>query len=784
MVRALNLGFPRMGANRDLKKLVEAHWAGKIDEQALIDGAAKIRAAHWKIQADAGIAAGQIPSNDFAFYDQMLDHIALFQVTPARYRDVAAKAGASVNELKTYFAMGRGHQNKDLGIDVPALEMKKWFDTNYHYMVPEFEANQTFSLASFVKPVAEFKEAKALGITTRPVIVGPITFLHLGKWARAANKESAAPASRLALLDALLPVYESLLQQLKEAGAESVQIDEPILTLDLPTEEYKPAYDRVYSRLGGILPILLASYFGRYGENLDRIVKGLKIQTLHADLVRAPEELDALVAFAKDAHVGLSLGLIDGRNIWKADLAAAKATVEKVLGQGLPADQLFVSPSCSLLHSPHSLAAEEKMNPVIKNWLAFAVEKLDEVVLLAKSLAPDTPSPEVQAALAQNRAANQDRAASKLIRNDQVQARMADLKDDLFNRAAPYPVRAKEQADKLKLPLFPTTTIGSLPQTKEIRMSRLKLKKGEMTEQAYDEFIGQEILGCIKKQEEWGLDVLVHGECERNDMVEYFGERLDGYVFSQNGWVQSYGSRCVKPPIIFGDVSRPKAMTVRWSKYAAERTEKPMKGMLTGPVTMLQWSFVRNDQPRKLTTYQLALAIRDEVVDLETAGIACIQIDEPAIREGLPLRRSDWATYLEWASAAFRLSAAGVQNATQIHSHFCYSDFNDIFPTIQSLDADVITIENSRSDLKLLKAFEQYGYQAGIGPGIYDIHSPRVPSVEEMKERVDAMLVFLKKELLWLNPDCGLKTRGWAETEAALKNLCTVARQCREAATA
>ncbi|KAJ3279363.1 hypothetical protein HK104_001535 [Borealophlyctis nickersoniae] len=764
MVTPTNLGFPRIGGNRELKKLVENYWSGKLDQKALLTGAKNLRAEHWKLQLDAGISQGHIPSNDFSFYDQVLDHLHLFGVIPQRYANLPS-------HLETYFAMGRGLQKPDQGVDVPAMEMKKWFDTNYHFIVPKFEPNQTFSLAS-TKPLDEYLEAKALGIQTRPVILGPVSFLHLGQ---AAKGHTFDP---ITLLDSLLPAYESLLTKLAEAGAEWVQLDEPILAFDLPQESYKAHYAKAYERLTRAAPglkVLLATYFGRLGENLN-IVAGLPISGLHVDLVRAPEELEPVLQVASKSNIVLSLGVINGRNIWKADLDAGIAIVNKAVGL-IGADRVFVGPSCSLLHSPHSLAAETKMDAAILDWLAFATEKLQEIVTISKAVKDGEAS--VAAALDANRKSLQSRRTSPLIHDPAVQSALKSVNPAMFTRKSPFAARWAVQQAKLHLPLFPTTTVGSFPQTKEVRVARQKLKKGEYTLETYNEFIKGEIEKCIKFQEEWGLDVLVHGEFERNDMVEYFGECLKGYVFSQNGWVQSYGSRCVKPPIIYGDVSRPKAMTVDWTVYAASRTTLPMKGMLTGPVTMLQWSFVRDDQPRKDTAFQLALAIRQEVGDLEAGKIPVIQIDEPAIREGLPLRKSDWAAYLEWAANAFLLSSTGVEDATQIHTHMCYSDFNDIFPTIAALDADAITIENSKSDLKLLSAFRTYSYTNSIGPGLYDIHSPRIPTEEEMSERLEEMLKYLDRKLVWVNPDCGLKTRGWKETEAALRGMCNVARKAR-----
>ncbi|TPX57529.1 5-methyltetrahydropteroyltriglutamate---homocysteine S-methyltransferase [Powellomyces hirtus] len=762
MVHATNLGFPRMGGNRDLKKLVENYWSGKLDEKSLLSGAKNLRAEHWNIQKSAGIQDGHIPSNDFSFYDQVLDHLHIFNVLPQKYQGLQFP-------LEAYFAMGRGLQKE--GIDVPAMEMKKWFDTNYHFIVPEFTANQEFSLRSR-KPIDEFLEAKALGIKTRPVLIGPISFLRLGKAAKGQNFDP------ISLLDRLVPVYETLLRELASAGAEWVQLDEPVLTFDLP-KEFKDLYAKAYAKLSAVsgIKILLANYFGRLGDNLD-IVANLPISGLHVDLVRAPEELDAVLKVAQDKSIVLSLGVINGRNIWKADLDAGIATVHRAVGV-IGSDKVLVAPSCSMLHSPHSLDAEIKMDEQIRDWLSFAVQKLDEIVVIAKAV--DQGEESVKAALTANRASMQARRTSPLIHDAKVQAEMKAVTEDMFKRKSPFPTRSAAQQAKLNLPSFPTTTVGSFPQTKEVRVARQKLKKGEWSKEEYEQFIKAETDKCIRFQETVGLDMLVHGEFERNDMVEYFGENLKGYVFSQNGWVQSYGSRCVKPPIIYGDVSRPEPMTVYWSKYAQSQTKKPMKGMLTGPVTMLQWSFVRDDQPRSDTAFQLALAIRKEVQDLEAAGIPAIQIDEPAIREGLPLRHSDWEAYLKWAARAFLLSSTGVEDTTQIHTHMCYSDFNDIFSTIQALDADAITIENSKSDLKLLNAFEKFGYTNGIGPGLYDIHSPRVPTEEEMADRLQEMLKYLKKDLVWVNPDCGLKTRGWPETERALHNMCRVAESFRKA---
>ncbi|KAI8904076.1 cobalamin-independent synthase [Gorgonomyces haynaldii] len=758
-IKSSNLGFPRMGDNRQLKKLVEQYWADKINEETLLQDAKNLRLSNLKIQADAGLDF--VPSNDASFYDHVLDHLFVFGAIPERYNSIA-------NKTDKYFAMGRGRQRD--GVDVPAMEMKKWFDTNYHYIVGEFNTTTKFSLFD-TKPLDQYLEAKAAGIQTRPVLLGPVSFLALGKEAH----DAPQGFSRLSLLESLLPVYAELLKKLADAGAEYVQLDEPILSLDRPAS-YKQLYTQAYTYLAQAAPslkFLIASYFGRYESNIDFILD-LPVYAIHLDLSRAPEELDTVLAKVP-AGLTLSLGVVNGRNVWKNNLAASIATVKKavaVLGQ----DRVIVAPSCSLLHSPHTLATEAKMDPTIKNWMSFAVEKVHEIVTISKAIVDPSS---VQAELTANAAAIESRRTSTLVHNPEVKAEVAAINPSMFKRQAPYAERIKAQQAKLNLPLFPTTTVGSFPQTKEVRVARQNFKKGTLSAEDYDAFIKAEIKKAVEFQERIGLDMLVHGEFERNDMVEFFGENLRGYVFSQFGWVQSYGSRCVKPPIIFGDVSRPLAMTVEVSKYAQSLTTRPMKGMLTGPVTMLQWSFVRDDQPRKDTTFQLALAIRKEVQDLAAAGIPAIQIDEPAIREGLPLRAVDHQAYLKWAVDAFLLSSTGVSNDVQIHTHMCYSDFNDIFEAIQALDADCITIENSKSDAKLLHAFEKHSYTNGIGPGLYDIHSPRVPPAQEMSDRLQAINKYIKNHLLWVNPDCGLKTRGWAETEAALSNMVNVAKQFR-----
>jgi len=760
MVLATNLGFPRMGANRALKRLVENFWSGKINESDLLTSAKKLREEHWLLQKNAGL--DHIPSNDFSFYDQVVDHSYAFGVIPARYKNLNPG-------LEVYFAMCRGLQKQ--GVDVSACEMKKWFDTNYHYIVPEFEPNQQFTLNS-TKIIGEYEEAKALGIETRPVILGPISYLTLGKPTRGAP-QGFEP---IQLLNRLLPLYKEVLSQLAAAGASWIQIDEPCLVLDLPStfeKEFASAYD-VLTKTSPRLKILIATYFERIGTNLDFIID-TPINAIHIDLVRAPGQLEPILK-RLPVTVSLSLGLVNGRNIWTTNLDFALAEAQKAV-DALGSDRVFVAPSCSLLHTPHSIQSEKKMDSEILNWLSFAVEKIKEIVTISKALNNGLQS--VQTELEANRKSIQSRQTSARIHNPIMQQKMKVLTPDMFRRKSPFHERQISQQQKLGLPLFPATTVGSFPQTKEVRAFRAKLKKGEINQAQYDDFINKEIEKCIRFQEEIGIDVLVHGEFERNDMVEFFGEKMQGYVMSENGWVQSYGSRCTKPPIIFGDISRSNPMTVEVLKYAQSLTNKPVKGMLTGPVTMLQWSFVRDDQHRKDTTFQLALAIREEVQDLEAAGISVIQIDEPAIREGLPLRNDDWNEYLNWAVDAFLLSSTGVNYSTQVHTHMCYSDFNQIIEAIQRLDADVITIENSRSDLKLLNAFEKHKYTNQIGPGLYDIHSPRVPSKEELRARLQEILKYIPKNLMWVNPDCGLKTRGWPEVEAALKNMTDVAKEFR-----
>jgi 5-methyltetrahydropteroyltriglutamate--homocysteine methyltransferase len=754
MVVAANLGFPRVGLNRELKKSIEAYWKGAAPVEALLDTAKMLKNRHWKLQAESGIDS--IPSNDFTLYDHVLDAICLFGAVPERYGKIEGNVS-----LDTYFAMARGSQ-KD-GRDVVAMEMTKWFDTNYHYIVPEFKVGQKFALCSD-KPVADFMEAKQAGFNTRPVLLGAVSFLLLGKI-------HGSEAETVDLLPELLPVYKEVLTKLKAAGATHVQIDEPCLVLDL-SDKARTAYKAAYAELANCgLEIMLTTYFGALGDNLE-LAASLPVSGVHVDLVRAPEQLDAVIKACSGKI--LSLGVIDGRNIWKNDLNKTLVMLQHA-AEKHGVDKLQIAPSCSLLHSPIDLAAETELDAEIKSWLAFATQKLTEIKLLANAVAGKKD----EKAFAENEMAIASKMTSLKIHSKAVSERMAGLNAAAANRISSFDKRIEKQRIALKLPLLPTTTIGSFPQTEEVRQMRAKFKAGTISEAQYDEFLAKATEQAIRWQEEIDIDVPVHGEFERNDMVEYFGEQLEGFAFTKNGWVQSYGSRCVKPPIIFGDVSRKQAMTVRWSAFAQSLTKRHVKGMLTGPVTILQWSFVRNDQPRADTCRQIALAIRDEVVDLERAGINIIQIDEPAIREGLPLRQADWKAYLNWAVESFRISASGVKDETQIHTHMCYSEFNDIIDSIADMDADVISIETSRSAMELLEAFVNFKYPNEIGPGVYDIHSPRVPKQAEMEFLLEKALKVLRPEQVWVNPDCGLKTRGWAEVRPALEAMVEAAKSMR-----
>lgn len=764
-----NLGYPRIGSQRELKKASEQYWAGTITAQQLMQTGSNIRLHNWLLQKNAGI--NLVPCNDFSFYDQVLDTSLMVGAIPRRYHDLMEDK--QLNPVDLLFAMARGYQKE--GYDITAMEMTKWFDTNYHYIVPEFTANQQFTLYN-TKVIHEFTEAKHHGIPAKPVMLGPVSYLMLGK-------EKEAGFHRLDLIKKLLPVYLEVLGKLEQAGAYYIQLDEPCLSLNLSASErqvFRKTYEEIKNKLPN-LRIILASYFECYGDNLPLAVT-LPVDVLHLDLVRCPSQLeDILATDLVHSRTILSLGLVDGRNIWRNNFERSLSFINRAIA-AIGVERIWIAPSCSLLHVPCDLDQETNdtvLTPEIKQWLAFAKQKIEEVVTL-KELATGENKEQTQAKLQQNITSFNNRKHSALIHNSAVKERVTAITEKDAVRNSPFSSRKIQQQAALQLPLFPTTTIGSFPQTAAVRNWRAQWKKGVLTREQYDALIAEETQKAIRWQEAIGIDVLVHGEFERNDMVEYFGEQLNGFVFSQNGWVQSYGSRCVKPPIIYGDVSRPAPITVHWTSYAQSLTHKPVKGMLTGPVTILQWSFVRDDQPRRETCTQIGLAIRDEVTDLEKAGIRVIQIDEPAIREGLPLRKENWEEYLRWAVRAFRIAASGVKDDTQIHTHMCYSEFNDIIRHIAGMDADVITIECSRSQMELLDAFAAFKYPNDIGPGVYDIHSPRVPSKEEMMLLMEKAKAVVPAENLWVNPDCGLKTRGWEETKAALLEMVATARELRQ----
>ena len=763
MTRTHNLGFPRIGVKRELKFALESYWKGQTSRDALQALGTDLRARHWADQAHLDLA----PVGDFAFYDQVLDMSFTLGNLPQRVQ------GFQGDALDNYFRVARGRSAESAeahahccGGGVAAGEMTKWFDTNYHYIVPEFDAATTFKLDAS-RLLAQLAEAQAQGVKAKPVIVGPVTYLALGK----AKDDS----DKLALLPRLLPVYAELLATLAAHGVEWVQIDEPVLVTELDAA-WQEAFGTAYAALNtGKVQLLLATYFGALKENLS-LAASLPVQGLHLDAINARDEVTTLIA-ALPADSVLSLGVINGRNIWKTDLTATLdwlAPVAQQLG-----DRLWIAPSCSLLHVPVDLGQEHKLDAEVKSWLAFAQQKLIELDVLARALRDGRAA--VRAELAVNAAAVEARRHSPRVHNPAVKAAVAAIDAKLGQRQSGYQHRAPQQAAHLQLPAFPTTTIGSFPQTAEIRHARSEYRAGRLDETGYRAAMQAEIARSVKEQEALGLDVLVHGEAERNDMVEYFGEQLDGYAFSQFGWVQSYGSRCVKPPILFGDISRPTAMTVEWITYAQSLTAKPMKGMLTGPVTILNWSFVRDDQPRAVSCRQLALAIRQEVLDLERAGVRVIQIDEAALREGLPLRKSQWHEYLDWAVESFRITANGVGDATQIHTHMCYSEFNDIIASIAEMDADVITIETSRSDMELLDAFDDFKYPNEIGPGVYDIHSPNIPTQDHIVQLMRKAAERIPAERLWVNPDCGLKTRQWAEVVPALTQMVAAAKALRQA---
>ena len=758
-VSVASLGFPRIGPRRELKFALEKFWAGTISPAELEEAAQGLRTATWARQKALGV--DWLPSNDFSLYDHVLDTSVMLGAIPARYGLASGQAAG----LETYFAMARGatggatcgHAHGS----VTAGEMTKWFDTNYHFIVPEIEPETRLQLGH-IKPLQDYLEAKAQGFETRPVILGPVTWLSLAK------EYGSDPFD---LLEEVLALYATVLARLEEAGAEWVQIDEPILVTDL-TDRQRRAFTRAYAKLGRAGPkIMLATYFGGLENNLS-LAASLPIAGLHIDLARAPEQLDAVVKAVPHNRL-LSLGVVDGRNIWRADLAALLDRLEPLAAQR----DLVLAPSCSLLHVPVDLQLESKLDDELKQWLAFAVQKIEELDLLRRALANGRES--VAAELATSARATEARKTAARIHDRTVSERIAALTPDMRERRAGHAERVKTQSEVLNLPLFPTTTIGSFPQTGAVRKARAEYNRGVLDGKKYDAFLHQETERAIRWQEEAGLDMLVHGEFERNDMVQYFGEKLAGFAFTVNGWVQSYGSRCVRPPILYGDVSRPEPMTVDWWRYAQGLTDKPVKGMLTGPVTILNWSFVRDDQPREASCRQIALAIRDEVLDLEAAGCKAIQIDEAALREGLPLRERDWPAYLDWAVDCFRLAAAGVGNQTQIHTHMCYSEFNDILPSIGAMDTDVISIETARSQMELLAGFASYRYPSAIGPGIYDIHSARVPGEDEMVALMRLAQKHLRPEQLWVNPDCGLKTRGWDEVKPAIAAMVSAARTLR-----
>ena len=756
MIKISTIGYPRIGPKRELKKVLELFWKGKISENELEKTAKELRKQNWQVQKANGVDL--ISSNDFSFYDQVLDTICLLGAIPKRYKWDKDKVS-----LKTYFAMSRGSQDKEL--DVPALEMTKWFDTNYHYLVPEFSADQTFSLSSN-KPFNEFNEAKSLGYITKPIILGPLSFLLLGK-------SDTQSFKTLNLLDKILPIYKEVIGKLSDLGAEWIQIDEPILVKDLDEEvisRIKPTLNEL-KKASKNSKILITTYFESLDKKIHEKLSTSDIDAIHLDLVRGTENKN----YIQNANKVLSLGIIDGRNIWKSDLN----NKIKFLQQSTKSEnEIIISTSCSLLYCPYDLDLEKKVPQEIKRWLSFSKQKLNELNLIKTFINEGDKNTNKE--LEQNKLDILDRQNSKLIHDSSVKKRLKTIDSSITKRKSSYSQRSKIQQDIFKLPKFPTTTIGSFPQTQDVRQARAKFKRGELDNESYKKFLKDKTIDVIKKQEEIDIDVVVHGEFERNDMVEYFGEYLKGFTFSSSGWVQSYGSRCVKPPIIYGDISRSKAMTVYWSKFAQEQTKKIVKGMLTGPITILQWSFVRDDQPRKSTTQEIAFAIRDEVKDLEQNGIKIIQIDEPALREGLPLKKEKWKNYLDWSVECFRIASSVVKDETQIHTHMCYGEFDDIIDSIAALEADVISIETSRSRMELLKTFEKFKYPNEIGPGVFDIHSPRVPSTQEMTNLLTKAIKNINKDKIWVNPDCGLKTRGWPETNSALQNMVLAAKNLRK----
>lgn len=757
MILAHNLGFPRIGLHRELKWILERYWKKEVDRQALEEEGRRIRATHWTLQVSAG--HDFLSVGDFAWYDHVLGMSTLLGVIPPRFGSTADEF-----DLDTYFRMARGRA--PTGSDTHACEMTKWFDTNYHYIVPEFSLDQEFKLYN-KELFTQITEAQKFSKPVKPILLGPLSYLWLGK-VKEANFD------KLALLPKLLAVYQQILMQLEKQHIEWVQIDEPILVLDLPAA-WQNAFRDAYQQLQNTpLKLMLTTYFGGL-ENNTALACTLPTAGLHIDLVRGADQLPEVLQYLP-ADKTLSAGIIDGRNIWRADLHKALSVLKPL--KAIIGERLWISSSCSLLHSPVDLNVETKLDAEIKSWLSFATQKLYEITILVQGLRNGELI--IAEELEESDKVVAARQQSKRIHNPAVKQRASQITPAMTVRHHPFLDRQKIQQALLDLPLFPTTTIGSFPQTTEIRQARQSYKAGKMDEMSYREQLRKQIAYAIRKQLDLGIDVLVHGEAERTDMVEYFGELLEGFVFTQNGWVQSYGSRCVKPPIIFGDISRSAPMTVEWSAYAQSLTDKPVKGMLTGPITILCWSFVRDDQSRFETAKQIALALRDEVSDLVKAGIQVIQIDEPAVREGLPLRQKDWQAYLQQAVYSFRLASCCVADHVQIHTHMCYAEFNDIIEAVAELDADVITIETSRSDMELLNAFESFNYPNDMGPGVYDIHSPRIPTVEEMVNLMEKAAKAIPLAQLWVNPDCGLKTRDWPETETALKHMVTAATILRE----
>ena len=750
MIKIASIGYPRIGPKRELKVALENFWKSDISEAELQTVAKDLRRKNWQTQKENGVDL--ISSNDFSFYDQVLDTICLLGAIPKRYK----WDGKEVS-LKTYFAMARGSQTSEL--DVPALEMTKWFDTNYHYLVPELSKDQSFQLSTN-KPFEEFNEAKKYGFNTKPIILGPLSFLLLAK--------GLDGFKTINLLDKILPVYKEIIRKLSELGAEWIQIDEPILVKDLDSQVVSQIKNTLneLKKSSGSSKILVATYFEDLNDEVKNEIFESDIDAVHLDLVRGNRNK----SYVKNSKKQLSLGLIDGRNVWKADL---KEKIEFIKNN--TSGDIIIASSCPLLHTPYDLDLEQKVPQEIKRWLSFSKQKLQELNIIKNFINNNTHQTELK----KNTDDVQDRKTSKLIHDNAVKDRIKIINKSITDRKSSYTLRAKVQKDIFSLPKYPTTTIGSFPQTSDVRQARAKFKRGEIDEKSYDKFLEEKTIDAIRKQEKIGLDVIVHGEFERNDMVEYFGEQLKGFTFTSSGFVQSYGSRCVKPPIIYGNVSRPKPMTVRWSKFAQDQTKQIVKGMLTGPITILQWSFVRDDQPRKNTAQEIAFAIRDEVQDLEKNGIRMIQIDEPALREGLPLKKKDWKEYLEWSVDCFKISSGVVKDETQIHTHMCYAEFEDIINSIAALDADVISIETSRSRMELLTTFEKFKYPNEVGPGVYDIHSPRVPTKDEMKELIIKASKLIDSKRVWVNPDCGLKTRGWSETTAALEKMVAAAKELR-----